>query len=135
MAAGSSLFGDKGKQGNDPGPFNSQGQSPLMFCTGPGNPARQYLSPICDKPAQHIRVFVVYLQLLSAEFADFLLKKALSFTTPPTPVFTVPAIHLALRASVLPGMLVFYIFFIRHNYSLKLKITIPVLKTAVTPSN
>jgi hypothetical protein len=118
MITGSCLVSDEGKQRDDPGPLNSRSQSPLMLRAGTGHPAGHYLSPIGDKPAQHIRVFVVYFQLLGTEFTDLLLKKNLSFTAAAAAVLTVPAVYLAFYSPFLPGVFVFCIFFIRHICSL-----------------
>jgi hypothetical protein len=82
----------KGKQGDNPRPFYRQGKSPLMFGAGAGNTAGQYFTPLGDKPAQYIRILIVYLKFLGAEFADLLLKKNLSLSAPAA-VIAVPAVH------------------------------------------
>jgi hypothetical protein len=89
-----------------------------MFRAGTGHPAGYYLPPVGDKPAQYIRVFVVYLQFLGTEFTNFLLKKDLSLTATSTAILTVPAVYLAFRAPILTGMFIFYVFLIRHICSL-----------------
>jgi hypothetical protein len=94
------LIGHKGEKGDSPGSFNRQGQSPLVFGAGSGNPAGQDFSPFGNKAAEGIRVLIVYLQLLDAEFANLLLKINLSFTPA---AFTFPAIQSGIRSPVLPG--------------------------------
>jgi hypothetical protein len=60
------------------GAFDRHGHGPLVLRAGAGYAPRQNFSPLGDEPAQNIRVFVVYLELLVAEFADLFLEKDLA---------------------------------------------------------
>jgi hypothetical protein len=110
--------GNKGKQGNASGPLNGQGQYTLMFRAGAGNTPGKDLAPIGNKTAEGVRVFIVYLQLLGAEFADLFLKIDLAPLAAPA-IITVAAVNF--HAPVHPGVVfTIHIFFVKHNYSLNL---------------
>jgi hypothetical protein len=107
------LLRNKGQQGDDPGPFNGQGQNPLMLCTGAGDTPGQYLSPFGNKAAEGVGVLIIYFYFLDAEFADFLLEINLALA--PAAIFSVPAVHLGIHAPVLAGgPFIIGISFIRH---------------------
>jgi hypothetical protein len=108
------LLGDKGKQGDDPRPLDRQSQGPLMLCTGSGDPAGKDLTPLGNKTAQYIGVFIVYLELLGTKFADLLLKIDLTLAAATASIVTVSTV-LSIKTPILPdGTFILYIFLIRH---------------------
>jgi hypothetical protein len=72
------LVRDKGQKRDHAGAFDRHGQGPLVLRASAGDTPRQDLPPFGDEPAQDIRVFVVYLELLIAKFADLFLEKDLA---------------------------------------------------------
>jgi hypothetical protein len=111
QTAGTQLLGDKGKQGDGPGPLDGKGQGPLVLGAGTGDPPGKYLPPIRDiAPQYHIRIFIIDFKLLNAEFADLLLKIGLPLSA--APLLPVPAIHLGIPP-ILPGGAIL-ISLIRH---------------------
>jgi hypothetical protein len=108
--------GYKGKQGDNPGPLNRYGQSPLVFRAGTGDTPGQNLPPFGDKPAEYIGILIVYFELLGTKFTDLFLKENLALSTP-APILTVPAVHLHIHSPILPGGTIF-ISLIGHIYLL-----------------
>jgi hypothetical protein len=100
------LVRHKGQQSNHSRPFNGHGKGPLVFCTGSGNTAGKDFSAFGYKAAEYIRILIIDLQLLNAEFADLLFKENFAFAAPGT--FTVPSV---IHTPVLPGktLILFYI--------------------------
>jgi hypothetical protein len=64
-----------------------------MLGAGAGNAPGQYFPPFGDKPAQHIRVFIVYFEFLGAEFTDLFLEKDPALAAPAAPVVAIPAVQ------------------------------------------
>jgi hypothetical protein len=114
--------GYKGKQGNASGLLNGQGQSALVFRASTGNTPGKYLSPISNKTAESIRVFVVDLELLGTEFADFFLKENLPLAAPAKTLFAITTFGISVPVAPIHSgtMLTFHIFFVKHYNSLLL---------------
>jgi hypothetical protein len=92
------LVRDKGQKSNHARPFNGHGKGPLVFCTGSGNTAGKNFSAFGYKAAEYIRVLIIDLQLLNAEFANLLFKENFAFAA--AGAFAVPSV---IHTPVLPG--------------------------------
>jgi hypothetical protein len=104
-----------------------------MLRAGAGKTPGMYLAPVSNKAAEGIRVFIIDLEFLGAEFANFFLKENFSFT--PAKTFLALAV-VRIRASVaslLAGTALAFIGSIvkHYNFSSKSKIraAFPKLKS------
>jgi hypothetical protein len=62
-----------------------------VFRAGTSDTPGQDLAPFGNEPTQHIRILIVYFQLLKAEFTDLFFKENLTFAAPEDALIPFPA--------------------------------------------
>jgi hypothetical protein len=118
------LLGNEGKNRNYACALYRESQGTLMLCAGTGNPARKNFAALGRKTAETVRILIVDLEFLRAEFAHFFLEVNLSLTSTATvvAVATGKSVALTFNAASIgtPAIGIIIHTFIGHNKLLRM---------------